>query len=159
MRLKMCIIGLLLLSSSASFAGDSSYNRVHFSFTLSGHLLFGAGFEYGFNDQHSIQVTGFPLMWPGKGFPFAFSAGYGYHFNTQPWRAKLGVDFALLVSPPDPEKRRTMPMLMFTPGIEYLQKNNHSVSTQFWLAHFLKETNKKIFLAPIGWEFRYSRDL
>lgn len=159
MRLKIWIISLLLLSSSGSFAGESSYNRVHFSFTLSGHLLFGAGFEHGFNDQHSIQVTGFPLMWPGKGFPFAFTAGYGYHFNTQPWRAKLGFDFALIVSPPDPDIRKTLPMLMFTPGVAYQFKNNKSVSTQFWLTHFLSDTNKKLFIAPIGWEFQYSSDL
>ena len=106
MRFKICIISLLLLSASVLFAGDSSYNRLHISFTLSGHLLFGAGIEHSFNDRHSIQVTGFPLMWPGKGFPLAVTAGYGYRFNTEPWRAKLGVDFALLVSPPDPDARR-----------------------------------------------------
>ena len=159
MRFRTIVVSLLLLSASASIADDSAYNRLYFSFTLSGHLLFGAGFEHGFNDQHSIQITGIPLMFPGEGFPFAFTAGYGYHFNTEPWRAKLGADFGLIISPSTPDARKTMPMLMFTPGVEYLLKNNNSVSSQFWLAHFLKENNKKIFLAPIGLEFRYNHGL
>ncbi len=159
MRLKILVAGLLLFSTSALMAEDTSYNRLHFSFTLSGHLLFGVGVEHGFNDRHSVQVTGFPLMWPGKGFPFSFTAGYGYHFNTAPWRARLGLDFGMFISPPDPDTRRTMPMLMFTPGVEYLLRNNNPVSSQFWFAHFLKKTNKRIFIAPIGWEFRYHHTL
>lgn len=159
MRLKAIILSASLLFVSASMAKDLSYNRLYFSFTLSGHLFVGAGFEHGFNKRHSIQISAFPVVLPGKGFPFALNAGYGFHFDTAPWRAKLGVDFALLVSPPDPDIRKTMPLLMLTPGVEYLLRDKHSVSTQFWLAHFLKETNKPVFLAPIGWEFRYNRNL
>ena len=155
----LCLFVCMFFIISANGAVNYSYSRVHFSFILSGHLLFGLGYEYGFDQNHSVQLTLFPLMYPGEGFPFAVTAGYGYRFDAEPWRAKIGLDFAAIISPPDPEKRKIMPILMITPGVEYLQSQNNSFSTQFWLARFLKKANHKLPLMPIGWEFKYGRNL
>lgn len=131
------------------------WNRLHVSCTLSGHILFGCAYEHGFNDTHAVHVSLFPLIIPGKGLPFAFAAGYNYYFDTSPWQPKLGLDFAAIVSPPDPDKRKMMPLLMVTPGVVYVQNDQNSFMTEFWLAHFLTETNQKFPLLPIGWKFDY----
>lgn len=47
---------ILFLGARFVYAGDTSYNRVKFSFTLSGHLLFGLGFEHGLDEHHALQI-------------------------------------------------------------------------------------------------------
>ncbi|GEM_PF-1558158 len=160
MKVKRIILSLLLLfciSKAAHSAGDG-FNRLHVSFTLGGHLLFGVGFEHGFSNHHALQATVYPLLIPGKGMPFAFHAGYNYYFSGEKWRAKMGVGYAFLVSPPDPNQRKVMPMLLFTPGISYHFKDSaDNLLFQPWLAYFLKHANRRF--APIGLEFRYGHVL
>jgi len=142
------------MQEHAVAGGNQSFNRIHFSFTLSGHLLFGVGFEHGFSERHALQVTVFPLILPGKGFPFAFHGGYNYYTGGSQWKGKLGAGFVLLVSPPDPQERKVMPMLLFTPGVQYGFDNEDHLTFQPWLAYFLGEANRRF--APIGLEFIYN---
>jgi len=146
---------LLVLFTKSAPAAEASFNKIHFSFTLSGHLLLGLGFERGFDTYNAVQITFFPLLIPGKGLPFAASAGYNYYLGTSRWRPKLGAAFTLLVSPPDPDKRRLMPMLVLTPGADYVFNNGDYLLMQPWLAFILAKA-KRTF-APIGMEFTYGR--
>jgi len=147
---------ILLAAIRYGGARDTSFNRVIFSLTLSGHILTGVGFEHGFDTHHALQVTAYPFMLPGKGLPFAFSAGYNYYYGRNKWRGKIGGAFALLVSPPDPDKRKTMPLLLLTPGIQYHFDPSNSAVFQPWLAVFLKKAKHRF--APIGLEFRYGHN-
>ncbi len=144
---------IVLLIVQSAMAANNSFNRLNLSFTLSGHILVGIGWEHGFDTHHALHVTTYPLMWPGDGFPFAVSAGYNYYYGQNKWRGKIGGAFALLVSPPDPDKRKTMPLLLLTPGVQYAFDLNHSALFQPWLAFFLKKAKHRF--APIGLEFRY----
>ena len=161
MKTKLFFISFLILvmsSHSSALAGkNQTFDRVHISFTLSGHLLFGVGFEHGFTNHHALRVAVFPLLIPGKGLPFAFKAGYNYYTGGSRWKGKLGADVAILVSPPDPQKRKIMPMIVITPGLQYALKEGQYVSFQPWLAWFFKETNRKF--GPIGLEFTYDYSL
>ncbi len=132
------------------------YNRVHVSVTLSGHIFFGVGFEHSFTEHHALQLTVYPLVVPGKGLPFALQAGYNYYSGGLHWKGKLGFASGVIVSPPDPDKRRYLPMLMFTPGVQYADKNNF-YNSELWLARFFGKTNQKWPIVPIGIEARYGR--
>lgn len=157
MKRKRIIIFSLLMSlifTYPLFSAEDGYNRLNASITLSGHFLFGFGFEHGFDEHHALQAMVFPLLIPGKGMPFALHVGYNYYFEGETWRAKIGFGYALLVSPPDPQKRKVMPMLLFTPGLAYrFKKSENSLLFQPWLAYFLKHANRRF--APIGLEFQY----
>jgi hypothetical protein len=148
------LIGLLLCNFLFS---SNHYNRVHLSVTLSGHVLFGIGFEHFLAEQHAIQATVFPLMAPGKGFPFALSGGYAYYTREDRWRGKLGVEVTAIVSPPAPDRRRILPLLNIMPGLEYSFDGSNSIQTQLWLAFFLKKYKRRF--APIGIDCRYARSL
>ena len=135
-----------------SFARDVLKHQVNFSITLSGHILFGAGYTYWFNDNHAVEATIYPLMVPGKGFPFALSAGYGFYPGGEYWRGKLGTEMTLLVSPPGPDKRKTMPMLSFTPGFLY-KTGKSTIQSEIWYSWFLKNARKKMSFTGI--ELKY----
>jgi len=154
-RIPLLLVFLFFVTGFVS-AGNTSYNRMKFSFTLSGHMLFGLGYEYGFDEHHAVNLTVFPLLIPGKGLPYALSAGYDYYFKGENWKPKIGAAFTLLVSPPDPDKRKTMPMIVFTPGIQYLSQKDSFLS-QIWVAWFLKKARFPV--APIGLEFLYGREM
>ena len=134
-------------------AGNYNDNRIGLSFVLSGHLIFGVKVEHFFDAQQCVQATIYPLIIPGKKFPFAFSTGYNYFTNGAHWQVKLGAEFAMIVSPPDPHKRKILPMLNFTPGVRYLRANGQSLGGTIWLSYFLKKVRHKV--APTGLEFWY----
>jgi len=94
---------------------------------------------------------------PAKGFPFALSAGYGYYFNGNKWRARLGGEFALLVSPPDPDKRKLLSLVNLVPGVQYQIDGKQFVGAQLWLSYFFGKAN--VPAAPTAIEFRYGRIL
>lgn len=159
MKAQKIVLALALLLfgwRNAPAGNDTGFDRVNFSVTLSGHVLVGVGFEHGFNAHHALQVKAFPLVVPGKGFPFAFSAGYNYYTKGVRWRGKIGANFTLLVSPPDPVKRKWMPMLVLAPGVQYGFNETNSLTFQPWLAYFLAHANRRF--APIGLEFIYGRN-
>jgi len=151
-------ITVLLICMVQPARSGEAYNRVNVSFTISGHSLLGLGFEHAFNAHHALQITAYPLIVPGNGFPFALQAGYNYYFNGSHWQGKLGGCFALLVSPPDPQERKYLPMVLLTPGLQYTDGLNY-YSADIWLAHFLKKTNSKWPVLPIGLEAVYGREL
>ncbi len=136
-------------------AGEETFDRVVFSLGLSGHILLGVGVEHGFNHNHAVQFTVYPLLLPGKGFPFALSTGYSYYFHGSRWRAKLGGEFGLLVSPPDPDKRRVLPLFSLVPGIQYRFNDQQFLTTQIWISYFMGKANVPV--APTAIEFRYGR--
>lgn len=148
------LVSVFSFAIQNSFAGES-YDRVTLSFTLSGHLLIGVGYEHGFNCEHALHFTTFPLILSEDGFPFSVTGGYKYYFSEKDWRPNLGVDFCLLVSPPAPDKRQIMPLLMLKPGIEYDFNYHQSAATNIWLARFLKGKKHPLPLMPIGLQFEY----
>ena len=156
-RLLPALIGLLILGIRPLPAADSAFNRVVFSLGLSGHVLLGVGMEHGFNEHHAVQLTIYPLFLPGKGFPLAFSTGYHYYLGGGRWRGALGGEFALLISPPDPDKRRVMPLLNLVPALQYRIDRAQVVSTRLWISYFLRGAN--VPLAPTAIEFRYGHSL
>jgi len=155
---KFLLAAIIFLSfGSPVNSQDLARHQLSFSFTLSGHLLFGLGYTYWLDHQQAIQVTAFPLIVPGEGGrPFAFNAGYGYYSNTEPWRFKAGLELTCLVSPPDPEKRKVLLLLNAVPGVQY-DFGQNSVLSQIWISYFLNQAKGKVF--PTGLEFRYGRQL
>ncbi len=154
----LLLMEVLLLALIQPAQSSDMYNRVHVSVTLSGHILFGVGVEHGFTEHHALQITVYPLVVPGKGFPFAMQAGYNYYWGGSLWKGKVGFAGGVIVSPPDPDKRRYLPMLMLTPGVRYADKDNFYTGA-LWLARFLGKTNQKWPIVPIGIEARYGRAL
>ncbi len=158
MSRRMGILGILLILLITTVpAGEASFNRFTVSLGLSGHILLGVGLEHGFDGHHAVRVTVFPVVLPGKGFPFAFSAGYGYYFNGSKWRAGLGGEFALLVSPPDPHKRKFLPLLNLVPAVQYQIDGKQFVDARLWLSYFFGRANVPV--APTAIVFRYGRNL
>ncbi len=150
------VLGIMLSGMLLEVKAETpSYNRVVFSLGLSGHVFLGVGVEHGFNPHHAVQLTFYPVFFPGKGFPLAVCAGYGYHVNGSRWQVKIGGEFALLVSPPDPQKRRVMPLLNLVPGVQYRIDEVQVISTRLWISYFLGKANVPI--APTVIEFSYGR--
>ncbi len=156
--MKTCVRMLFILVFGLQMAySGSSYNRLNLSVTVSGHVLIGMGYEHGFNEHHALGFTVYPLVMPGKGFPFALKTLYRYYANGARWQATLGGGFGLIISPPDPQERRWLPMLLLTPGVRYADGNNR-YGADIWLAHFLTKTNRNWPLIPIGLEANYGRN-
>lgn len=152
------ILSVFICGMLHPLAGSGNQiDRINVSFTLSGHILLGIGYEHFFDTNHAAQFTFFPVFLPGKDLPFAFNAGYGYYTKGDPWRGKVGLNFTLLISPPDPEKRKVMPLLCLTPGVAYRVNDLNEGLSQVWLAYFLGKANRKF--APIGLEFQYNKKL
>ena len=104
------IILIIALSSILNAASGSDKNQLNFSFTLSGHIILGIGYSYSFDENNGLQTT--LLIIPGKGIPFGLNGGYFYLTDGEKWRGKLGAEFTLLVSPPDPDRRKCLPMFL-----------------------------------------------
>lgn len=136
-------------------AGGNKTHQINFSVTLSGHILFGIGYSWFFNDNHAIQATFLSI--PEKGFPFGINTGYNYYWAGEKWRPNLGGEFTLLVSPRDPDKRRVLPLIKLVPGIRYDIREYHSINSRLWVAYF--PTSKRIRIAPIGLDFRYGLNI
>ena len=151
----ICIVFIILFSLPQILqAGNNSSNQLNFSITLSGHILFGFGYTHWLNHNHTLETTLYII--PEKGLPFGLNGGYAYYTNGSRWRMKFGGEFTLLVSPPDPDKRKVMPMINFVPGVQYSFDDN-TVMSQLWLSYFPIKANKKF--SPTGLEFRYGRNL
>ena len=63
------IIFLIIFTSIVSAAPKSSCNQINFSFTLSGHIILGVGYSYGFDKNNGVQTT--LLIIPGKDYRLA----------------------------------------------------------------------------------------
>lgn len=128
-------------------------NQINFSLTLSGHILLGIGYSHEVADHHLLQATFFFI--PAKGFPFAVNGGYNYYFKGDKWQPNLGLEAVLIVSPPDPKKRKYLPLLNFTPGIRFNFNETNFINSRLWLSYF--PIKAKIKFAPTGIEFKYGR--
>ncbi len=154
MKRKISVLVLCLaVLPSVLWGADRADNRVGISFVLSGHLMFGLNVQHFFDAHNGIEATVFPLLIPGKKFPFAFSAGYRYVTGGQHWQGTVGAAFAMIVSPPDPQRRKVLPMFSVMPGLRYVRTNGQTFGGNLWLSYFLKKTRRKV--APTGLEFRY----
>ena len=51
------IIFMIVFPSIVNAAPKSSYNQINFSFTLSGHIILGIGYSYGFDKNNGVQTT------------------------------------------------------------------------------------------------------
>ncbi|MFZ5516932.1 MAG: hypothetical protein ACOY90_09865 [Candidatus Zhuqueibacterota bacterium] len=158
MRLKQsavqCLCVVLLASAVAASgpaAGSDDTHQINLSFTLSGHLLFGIGYSYGFEAHHFVQATWFIV--PEKGLPFAVNGGYNYFFKGGAWQPNLGLETVIIASPSGRVKRKYLPLITLVPGIGYQFNDTHAVNTRLWLAYFPIKARKKV--APIGLEFKY----
>jgi hypothetical protein len=154
---KKCVLIILFVLINLSYSRDFQRHQINLSCTLSGHILLGVGYSYWFDAHQALQATIYPLMLPGEGWPYAFNAGYGYYFGDSPWRPKVGLDFAMIVSPPDPDQRKTLSLLNFSPGLQYRFDDNVLLS-QIWLSYFVSKKTRSKF-APTGLEFQYGRAL
>ena len=110
------------------------------------------GYSYGFDKNNTVQTT--LLIIPEKGLPFGLNGGYFYLTDGEKWRGKLGAEFTLLFSPPDPDRRKCLPMFNFVPGVQYSFDKNNTIMPQLWIS-YLPTDNKKI--VPTGLEFRYGK--
>ncbi len=150
------LMGILLWMTPLQAGGKQ--HRINVSLILSGHLMFGAGYEYHFDDHHVLACHFYPAIIPGiSELPFAFSAGYGYYTGGGRWKGRFGLEYTMIISPPDPEKRKTLPMICFLPGLQYSIAKAHHIMSQLYLARFLKET--RVPMAPIGIELRFGKGI
>ncbi len=160
-RARRVLLGALLpFLLSAPLLAQGSGNQIHFSITLSGHVLLGLGITHWLDSSNTLIATAFlPLELPEKSlaiedFPFGFRAGYAYYGKGDPWRMKLGGDVAVIISPPDPEdNRRVLPMITFSPGVQYVFESKNTLTPQFWLSYFPTQR----LVAPTGIEVLYGR--
>jgi len=156
MSIAVCLIlmaSAVIVISPIARAGDT--HQINFSFTLSGHILLGIGYAYGFDAHHFVQATWFIV--PEKGFPFALNGGYNYFFKGETWRPNLGLETVVIASPSDLVKRKYLPLITFVPGICYQGDDTHAINSRLWLAYFPVKARKKV--APIGIEFKYGNFL
>ena len=142
---------LALILAEKSNAQDS--HQVNFSITLSGHILVGVGYTYSFDRNWQAGATAF--IAPEKGLPFAFNLGGGYLSNGPHWKARWWGEFMLIASPPDPDKRKYLPLINFVPAVVYFDGGQNEYSAEVWLS-FLPIQKK---FAPTGLEIQYGRHL
>ncbi len=144
-------ICLFLIAVSSSRAASDSYQQLNFSFTLSGHILIGIGYDYGFDINNKIRAT----IWiaPEKGIPYAYSAGYAYQFNNNQWQPELGIEYMVITSPPLETGRKKISLINLAPAINYQFDTPDILAARIWLSYLLQ--NGKV--APTGLEFRYGR--
>lgn len=147
------VVFMLQIGSNALLAYDHLNHRVQMSLTLSGHLLLGIGYGYFWDAHQGVQTTFY--LAPEKGLPYGLAAGYQWEGANRKWQPTLGAEFMMLASPPDPEKRKFLPMIKIDPGVNYQLDDEQIIQSRIWVAYFLKRTRAKV--APIGLEFIYSR--
>ncbi|HID38253.1 MAG TPA: hypothetical protein EYP36_01905 [Calditrichaeota bacterium] len=126
-------------------------HQLNLSVTLSGHIFIGVGYTYSFDQNWQAGAT--VLLAPETGLPFAFNIGGGYLSNGQNWRARLWGEYMIIASPPDPDKRKILPMINFVPGVVYYDGKHNEYSAEVWLSYL--PVQKKF--APTGLEFQYGR--
>lgn len=135
-----------------------SDDRIVASFTLSGLLIFGVGYEHRFDEHHVFQATVYPFFVPEfTSFPLFFSTGYDYHGAGDSWRFKIGANYFLMMGPSKPGGRRKLNLLCLTPGAVCSIDDESDLTSQLWLARFPKENRRHEIPLPIGFDFRYSR--
>ncbi|MCD4693354.1 MAG: hypothetical protein K8R79_10600 [Calditrichales bacterium] len=149
------VLFLMILFIQVSHAGNKSSNQLNLSITLSGHILFGFGYTHWLDDNNTVGGTLYII--PEKGAPFGLNGGYAYFTNGERWRMKLGAELTLLVCPPDPDKRKILPMINFVPGVQYAINDENFVMSQLWLSYLPVKANVKF--APTGLEFIYGKRL
>jgi hypothetical protein len=66
---------------------------------------------------------------------------------------KLGGDVTVIISPPDPEDRRVLPLITFSPGVQYVFESKNTLTPQLWLSYFPTQR----LVAPTGIEVLYGR--
>jgi len=142
---------LLQIGGASLRAAENKTHQINFSLTLSGHILLGIGYCYLWNEHHAVQTIFYIV--PEKGLPYGITGGYNYFWGDNKWRPNLGAEFMVLASPPDPEKRKFLPMIKLVPGIRYDFNNEQNLNSRLWIAYLLKSNRVKI--APIGIEFIY----
>jgi hypothetical protein len=145
---------LNLIPAAAPLQAQSGIpsDRFHLSITLGGYFFVGVGYTHWIERHHALEFTAFPLVFPGKGFPFGLRAGYAWIPSDEVWRAKLGGNIMVLVRPGQAGSDRFTPILNLTPGIQYHPESDRSFRADVWMSYYLKE---KVF-APTGLEFFYA---
>ncbi|MBN1619194.1 hypothetical protein JW890_00575 [candidate division WOR-3 bacterium] len=146
----------MILSSSSLFSQPFSHDRYDVSVILSGYVLAGFGYTRVLDERNAVSFGAYPLIVPAQGFPFAFDAGYSYLIGENDFKAKLGAGFALIVSPPDPDRRKTLWLINLSPGARY-DFGEYSFSSEIWLSYFLGKS--KTALYPTGIKFQWSGSL
>lgn len=155
--IKYGLLGALLLllglgGRDRTVAADPAH-QVHFSITLSGHVLLGVGYTYYWNLHQGWQSNVYLI--PEKGLPYGIATGYNYLWGGTKWRPNFAADVMVLASPPDPVKRKYLAMVRLVPGIQYEFNNDQSMNSRLWIAYFLRQPRAKI--VPIGLEVMYGQ--
>ena len=132
--------------------GQVPNDRVHLSLSLGGYVMVGIGITHWIEEHHALEATVYPFAFPGEGFPFAVKAGYAWTPSDEVWRAKLGGNFTMLVRKGNGGSRRLIPLVAFTPGLQYDPSDQRSFRADVWMSYYLTE---KVF-APTALEFLYA---
>jgi len=146
------LLAALLAVGATPARGQIPNDRVHVSLSLGGYVMVGIGITHWIEEHHALEATLYPFAFPGEGFPFAVKAGYAWTPSDEVWRAKLGGNFTLLVRNSNGSSSRLVPLVAFTPGLQYDPTDQRSFRADFWMSYYFTE---KVF-APTALEFLYA---
>ena len=158
-RLKFKALFLLLLISLLCFQANAIEpikHQITFSFTLSGHIFVGVGYNYFFNEHHAISTTIHMIPYKFTETMFAANAGYNYYLGNKSWHPNIGGEFMILFGPADKESKIGLVLFNIVPGIQYEINDYHNINGRLWVANFLSEEYE---ILPIGIEFKYGYNL
>ena len=150
--LPLLFLAALLAFGATSVRGQVPNDRIHLSLSLGGYVMVGIGITHWIEEHHALEATVYPFAFPGEGFPFAVKAGYAWTPSDEVWRAKLGGNFTLLFRGSSGNSGRFIPLVAFTPGLQYDPSDQRSFRADLWMSYYLTE---KVF-APTGLELLYA---
>jgi hypothetical protein len=145
-------LATLIPSLASPASGQVPNDRIHVSLSLGGYVMVGIGITHWIEEHHALEATVYPFAFPGEGFPFAVKAGYAWTPSDEVWRAKLGGNFTLLFRGSEENSGRFVPLVAFTPGLQYDPSDQRSFRADLWMSYYLTE---KVF-APTAVEFLYA---
>jgi hypothetical protein len=156
----LIMIFIVMLIPSQVQAFGVSGDRFHVSLIISHSIWLGIGYEHRFDDHHALHVTFHPLsLIHIRANPTMITAGYCYHTHGHRWRFKGGAGIAIMGKLLNPFQTITKPIILLTPGVEYVINDESVFDSQLWLA-YIGMLNKRFQLPmPLGLEFHYSRQI
>ena len=160
--MKRCILfpALIILLFTKPSTLNAQNSEIGFTFTLSGHLIFGPYFRYWIDDHDEVDIC-FPAAWEGKGkvlFPGGFQSGYHHFFGEKHWRPSAGMQYHLYFGPKENNKRVNLQIFSLVPGIQYrFDENKMSIEENIWISYFKIKGRSKVF--PTGLETKFGINL
>ena len=104
-------------------------DRLHVSISLGGYFMLGVGYTHWIEEHHA-------LIQPRDGFPVGIRVGHAWIPSNEIWRAKLGGNATLLLEPARKGWDRLVPILAFTPGLQYEPDSDWCFRADVWMSYF-----------------------